>query len=52
MGRRLVALLIDWVLCYLIVSALHHRADRPDAGHWRRSTGVFACGRTSWLFTA
>lgn len=41
MGRRLVALIIDWVLCYLIASSLvRHSVFTVTDGHYEQAQWV------------
>jgi uncharacterized RDD family membrane protein YckC len=55
MGKRVLALLIDWFLCYLIVSALtHHSVTKvTDSAYWATQySTLVACFLEMWLFTA
>jgi uncharacterized RDD family membrane protein YckC len=55
MGRRLLALLIDWVLCELVVSALtRHSLTRVNdpAYHATQYWTLLACFLEMWVLTA
>jgi uncharacterized RDD family membrane protein YckC len=55
MGRRLLALLIDWVLCYLIVSALtHHSVSKVNDSAYLETQywTTVASFLEIWLLTA
>ena len=55
MGKRVLALLINWVLCYLIVSAVtHHSVTKvSDSAYWATQYWTtVACFLEIWLFTA
>lgn len=55
MGRRVVALIIDWVLCELIVSAVtHHSLGRVgDSAYYSTQYWTFlVCFLEIWLLTA
>jgi uncharacterized RDD family membrane protein YckC len=55
MGRRLLALLIDWILCFLIVSALtHHSVSKVTDSAYLTTQNwtLVACFLEIWLLTA